>query len=95
MGRSCIYYFRDISGLLNVAIAMTHNDIFGPSGRGLKGLFRMPSSLYDDRDAAGALEYAVLASFMGAVVAVGVRLFGTAISDFLSNVGIAIAAFAT
>ena len=76
---------------------MTCNDISGSSGRGLMGLLRLPSTslLYADRDAAGALEYAVLASFMGAVVAVGVRLFGTAISDFLSNVGIAIAAFAT
>ncbi len=77
---------------------MIYNDIFGAGGRGLKTFFRTPSALLllsSDRGAAGAFEYAMLASFMGAVVAVGVRLFGTAISDFLSNVGIAIAAFAT
>jgi Flp pilus assembly pilin Flp len=76
---------------------MTYKDIFGASGQGAAALIRAPSAalLYFDRDAAGALEYALLASFMGAVVAVGVRLFGAALSDFLSNVGTAIAAFAT
>jgi Flp pilus assembly pilin Flp len=54
----------------------------------------MPSLVSDVR-AAGALEYALLASFMGAVVAVGVRLFGTSLGNFFSTVGTAIAAFAT
>ena len=76
---------------------MTHNDIAGSGGPDFPGLGRVISmpSLYSDGRASGVLEYALLASFMGAVVAVGVRLFGTGLSNFFSSVGTAIAAFAT
>nr|WP_294500970.1 Flp family type IVb pilin [uncultured Rhodopila sp.] len=53
------------------------------------------SSLNEDRDAAGALEYALLVSFIAVAVIVGVTKFGTALGTFFSTMGTVIGALAT
>jgi pilus assembly protein Flp/PilA len=51
--------------------------------------------LRSDKQAAGAIEYALLVSFIAVAVIVGVTNFGTALSTFFSSVGTAVAAFST
>ena len=51
--------------------------------------------LTDDRDAAGALEYALLVSFIAVAVIVGVTKFGTALSTFFSTMSTVIGGLAT
>nr|WP_294503337.1 Flp family type IVb pilin [uncultured Rhodopila sp.] len=51
--------------------------------------------LHADRRAAGALEYALLVSFIAVAVIVGVTKFGTALGTFFSAVGTDIAGWGT
>jgi pilus assembly protein Flp/PilA len=51
--------------------------------------------LKSDRDAAGALEYALLVSFIAVAVIVGVTKFGTALGTFFSTMGTVVGALAT
>ena len=56
---------------------------------------RCISTLKNDRDAAGALEYALLVSFIAVAVIVGVTKFGTALSTFFSTMSTVVGALAT
>lgn len=51
--------------------------------------------LHADRRAAGALEYALLVSFIAVAVIVGVTKFGTSLSTFFSTVSTDIAGWGT
>lgn len=53
------------------------------------------AALNADRDAAGALEYALLVSFIAVAVIVGVTKFGTALGTFFSTMGTVVGALAT
>nr|WP_294517581.1 Flp family type IVb pilin [uncultured Rhodopila sp.] len=53
------------------------------------------SALNEDRDAAGALEYALLVSFIAVAVIVGVTKFGTSLSNFFSTMSTVIGGLAT
>nr|WP_294524732.1 Flp family type IVb pilin [uncultured Rhodopila sp.] len=56
---------------------------------------RLLRVLHADRRAAGALEYALLVSFIAVAVIVGVTKFGTSLSNFFSAVGTDIAGWST
>ena len=55
----------------------------------------MTSALHKDQRAAGALEYALLVSFIAVAVIAGATTFGTSLSAFFASMGPIIAAFAT
>ena len=52
-------------------------------------------ALRNDRSAAGALEYALLVSFIAVAVIAGATSFGNALSKFFTGMGTAVGLFAT
>ena len=61
----------------------------------LKSSIALCGAMLKDRDAAGALEYALLVSFIAVAVIVGVTAFGKALGTFFTNMGTAVGALAT
>jgi pilus assembly protein Flp/PilA len=53
------------------------------------------TALRNERTAAGALEYALLASFIAVAVIAGATSFGTALNTFFTTMGTVVAAWKT